>query len=73
MCGEGAKQNADLLIALKVLKPKYQKVLMKECDQQKIKHLCESIFTTFDKTQINDNRERKIKFFKLRCFYSTNV
>lgn len=73
MSAEGATQHRDLSSALRALKPKYRKALLKECDEEKINRICESILDTFDKISINNVHESKFSFLKLHCFFSTNI
>lgn len=73
MSEEGATQHRDLSIALQALNPKYRKALLKECDEEKINRICESILDTLDKISIKDIRESKFSFLKLHCIFSSNI
>lgn len=73
MSEETTTQHQELSQALQLLTPKYRKVLLRECSEEKIKRICESILDTFDKINIKDVEESKFSFLKLNCLFSLNV
>lgn len=73
MSEETVNQGRELSVALQVLTPKYRKALLRECSEEKIKRICESILNTLDQINIEDVQESKFRFLKLDCLFSLNV
>lgn len=75
MPDEGNIQECDISLALRVLKPKYRKILIKSGDNEKIDNICKIILNTFnDKISLKESsHEATFSILKLNCFLSTNV
>lgn len=59
------KTHKDLLKALTVLKPKYKKALLKACDEEEIKFICECIHNVLQgKIELKEKEKIKLKKYK---------
>lgn len=57
--------HKKLLEALHILKPKYQKALLKSCNEQEINCICECIYNVLQgKVHLEDNEKNKLKKYK---------
>lgn len=59
------KTHKELLNALHTLKPKYQKALLKSCDEEEINCICECIHNVLQgKVPIEDRNKKKLQKYK---------
>lgn len=59
------KTHKDLLNALHTLKPKYQKALLKSCDEEEINCICECIHNVLKgKVPLAEKAKKKLKKYK---------
>lgn len=59
------KTHKDLLSALHTLKPKYQKALLKSCDEEEINCICECIHNVLKgKVPLEESAKKKLKKYK---------
>lgn len=59
------KTHKDLLIALHTLKPKYQKALLKSCDEEEINCICECIYNVLQgKVPLKEEEKKSLNKHK---------
>lgn len=59
------KTHKDLLNALHTLKPKYQKALLKSCDEEEINCICECIHNVLKgKVPLEEKAKKKLEKYK---------
>lgn len=62
---QSLKTHKDLLNALHTLKPKYQKALLKSCDEEEINCICECIHNVLKgKVPLGEKAKKKLKKYK---------
>lgn len=62
---QSIKTHKDLLNALHTLKPKYQKALLKSCDEEEINCICECIHNVLKgKVPLEEKTRKKLKKYK---------
>lgn len=71
---EEERPHSNILRALNTFRSEYHEAILKHCDDEEVKYICECILKTFEnKIEIKDKKESIISICKLNCFFSTDI